>query len=75
MARRSQCLRRLTAYGRFNARTMTKRKYQGLSALSGGTILGPPAAWALSLTLFSDNRGHGGPVTQHTHPSYPGIFL
>ena len=29
----------------------------------------------LSLSLFSGNRGHGGRVTPHTRPSYPGIFF
>ena len=59
--------------GRFNARTMTKRKYQRLVCLIRLGPPGPPAAWLVALPLFSGNRGHGEACHLASHPS-SGIF-
>ena len=66
--------------GRFNARTVTERKYPGSAPYPAEPATAPPAAWALSLIPppsenHNGNGSHSGPVAWHIHPSYPGIFL
>ena len=35
----------------------------------------PDRSLCFTKTVFSKSRGHGGPVTRHTFPSYPVLFL
>ena len=81
MARRSHCLRRLTASGRFNARTVTERKYQGSCTLSGkpatACLRHEPCRSCRSRKMIfpSENGSHGGPVTGTFPLSCSGIVL
>ena len=66
--------------GRFNARTVTERKYPGACLIRRGQ---PRPRLRHGLYRYSrpqsenhnGNGSHGGPVAWHIHPSYPGIFL
>ena len=66
--------------GRFNARTVTERKYPGACLIRRGQ---PWPRLRHGLYRYSrpqseshnGNGSHGGPVAWHIHPSYPGIFL
>ena len=61
-----------TAHGlqdRFNARTVTKRKYPGSAPVPVEPALpnlwhGPVRSLSFTKTVFSEIRGHGGSVTQ-----------
>ena len=55
--------------GRFNARTVTKRKYPGPAPVPVEPALphlwhGPVRSLSFTKTVFSEIRGHGGSVTQ-----------
>ena len=55
--------------GRFNARTVTKRKYPGSAPVPVEPALphlwhGPVRSLSFTKTVFSEIRGHGGSVTQ-----------
>ena len=55
--------------GRFNARTVTKRKYPGYVPVPVEPALlhlwhEPDRSLCFIETVFSKSRGHGGPVTQ-----------
>ncbi len=66
--------------GRFNARTVTERKYPGACLIRRGQ---PRPRLRHGLYRYSrpqsenhnGNGSLGGPVAWHIHPSYPGIFL
>lgn len=56
--------------GRFNARTVTKRKCPGYAPIPVEPALlhlwhEPDRSLCFAETVFSKNRGHGGPVTRH----------
>ena len=81
MARRSHCLRRLTAFWPLQRSDCDWTQVSRFLYFIRQTSHGPPAAWALSLlplpedTFPSGNSSHGGPVTGYIHPSYSGILL
>lgn len=69
--------------GRFNARTVTGRKCPGVVPVPAEPALprlwhGPDRSPCFMETVFSGNKGHGGPVTQHvplrTRVSFYSIF-
>ena len=68
MARRSHCLRRLTAYKAASTLGL-KRKYPGSAPVPVEPALphlwhGPVRSLSFTKTVFFEIRGHGGSVTQ-----------
>ena len=66
--------------GRFNARTVTKRKYPGSAPVPVEPALphlwhGPVRSLSFTKTVFSEIRGHGGSVTQRVFLRIPGAFF